>query len=133
MAPRDSALALDDARVLVVENDFIILMELESLLIEAGAEIVGLCQTVKDALVLAEQDGLSAAVLDIHLASENIVPVAARLANRGIPFILYTGQLTAGSEIDRIREHWPGCKIVQKPAHRTTLVTAIADLLGRSG
>jgi hypothetical protein len=63
-AKRDKTLPLTGARVLVVEDDCLISMDLESVLVEAGAEIAGVCRTVRDALVLANQNGIAAAILD---------------------------------------------------------------------
>jgi two-component SAPR family response regulator len=117
--------ALTGARVLVVENEYFISVELEAILTEAGAQIVGPCQTVREALPLVDQN-LSAAVLDIHLVSETVAPVAAQLVEHGVPFIYYTGQL----EADETLTQWPGRKVVQKPASAATLVDAIAALLG---
>ena len=87
-----SAIAsLTGARVLVVENDFIILAELELLLSEAGAEVI-FSQTVQDALAKTDKD-ISAAILDFALMSETVEPVAAHLTECGVPFVLYTGNL----------------------------------------
>jgi DNA-binding response OmpR family regulator len=116
---------LTGARVLVVENEYFISAELEAILTEAGAQIVGPCQSVREALPLVDQN-LSAAVLDIHLVSETVAPVAAQLVEYGVPFIYYTGQL----EDDEMLIQWPGHKVVQKPASAATLIDAIAGLLG---
>jgi len=62
---------LRGVRVLVVEDDFIILMELETILGAAGAETAG-CGTVKDAIALAERNGLAAAVLDIDVCNAHM-------------------------------------------------------------
>ena len=115
---------LKGARVLVVEDDFIILMELEAILGEAGAETAG-CQTVKDAIALAERNGLAAAVLDIELGRETVAPVGRELARRGIPFVFYTGQ----SNNDAMRAEWPDRRFVPKPAQPRAIVKAVADLL----
>jgi DNA-binding response OmpR family regulator len=121
----DDVPALTGARVLVVENEYFISVELEAILTEAGAQIVGPCQSVREALPLVDQN-LSAAVLDIHLVSETVAPVAAQLIEYGVPFIYYTGQL----ETDEILTQWPSRKVVQKPASAATLVDAVAALLG---
>ena len=119
-----SASLLGGARVLVVEDDFLILMELETILGEAGAETAG-CSSVKDALVLAQQDGLAAAILDVRLGRETVAPVARELARRGIPFVFYTGQF----DTDAMRAEWPGRRFVPKPSQPRTIVNAVADLL----
>jgi DNA-binding response OmpR family regulator len=111
----------------VVEDDFIIAIELEAILAEAGAEVVGPCQTVNDALAAVRERRVTAAILDVRLGGETIAPVAAELARRGIPFLFYTGQV----ETDPIRAQWPGCIIVSKPARAGSIVSAVASLLQR--
>src|SRR5689334_9581065 len=84
--------ALSSARVLLVEDSFFILMELESALLEAGAEAV-CCRTVGEALSSLDEQPVSAAVLDVQLDRETSEAVADRLAKQDIPFLFYTGQL----------------------------------------
>jgi len=117
--------ALKGLRLLVVEDDAILLMELEELLEAAGAEIVGLCRTIKDALAAVERAGISAAVLDVRIGNETIAPVARQLGRRGTPFVFYTGQMGC----DPALEEWRGCKVVAKPAQAQTIVSAVVDLL----
>ena|SRR5690242_6045449 len=119
---------LDGARVLVVEDDFFIGLELADILSDAGAEVVGPMQTVQAALATADDRTLSAAILDIRLGNETVEPVARRLAEHAVPFIFYTGQ--SGS--DPIRTIWPGCKILAKPALPVSLLRAIAGLTNKS-
>lgn len=119
----DETLALYGARVLVVEDDYLISMGLESTLVEAGAEIAGVCRTVRDALALAEQNGVAAAILDFRLGCETAEPVARQLSSRGIPFVFYTGQLEAEP---LLRLEWPGCKILRKPSRPQAIVDAVA-------
>jgi DNA-binding NtrC family response regulator len=118
---------LGGARVLLVEDDLLILMELECVLSEAGAEIVGGCQTVKAALDLTGSDGLGAAVLDMQLGRDTIMPVARDLTRRGIPFVFYTGQ----ADIGPIRAEWPQCRVIPKPAPAQMIVAALVDALAR--
>jgi DNA-binding NtrC family response regulator len=117
--------ALEGVRVLVVEDDVMILMHLEAILSDAGAEIAAGCQTVKDALVFAEKNGIAAAILDVRLGRETIVPVARLLARRGVPFVFYTGQCDTAA----MRAEWPDCTIVPKPSQPRTIIDAVADLL----
>lgn len=116
---------LNGARIMIVEDDFIIAMELETLLRDAGAEIAGICRNVKEALALANPDGLSVAVLDVRLDGEMVTPVARRLARWGIPFVFYTGQVDTAP----LRAEWPDCPIIAKPVRRQALVRAVAAQL----
>ena len=116
---------LNGARILLVEDDFILMSELQSIVSDAGGDIVGLCYTASDALALARKDDIDAAVLDFQLGRETSTAAAQELARRGIPFMFYTGQNA------ELCSKWPNRKIVAKPAHARILVAAVADLLRR--
>jgi DNA-binding NarL/FixJ family response regulator len=68
----------DPARILIVEDDFLIAMQTEAALIEAGFCIVGTAATAEGALVLASNEHPSLAVMDIRLASRRDGIDAAR-------------------------------------------------------
>jgi len=118
------AAPLSSARILLVEDSFFILMELESALLDAGAEAV-CCRTVGEALSTLEAQPVSAAVLDVQLDRETSESVADRLARQGIPFLFYTGEIEAAP----IHDEWPKCKVLSKPAPRETIIAAVVDLL----
>jgi DNA-binding response OmpR family regulator len=117
------AAALSSARVLLVEDSFLILMELESALLDAGAEAV-CCRTVGEALATLDAQPVSAAVLDVQLDRETSESIAERLARQDIPFVFYTAQPEG-------HDAWPKCRVISKPAPRETIVAAVADLLER--
>jgi DNA-binding response OmpR family regulator len=125
--PGSNCAPLGGARVLVVEDDFFIALELVSILSEAGAEVIGPSQTVAAALTLAEDEELAAAILDIRLGSDTVAPVARKLAAHHVPFVFYTGQ----TRNDPLRAEWPDCGIVEKPALPIAIVKAVAALLDR--
>src|SRR5690242_8994249 len=98
---------LDGARLLVVEDDFIISLELQSILGAAGAEITATCHKVSDALRAIEAGDVDAAILDVKLGGDTAAPVARELTRRGVPFLFYTGQ----TETDPTRAEWPTAPI----------------------
>ena len=122
---RDGSGALDGARLLVVEDEFIILLELESVLLEAGAEKVCLCGTVAAALDCVEREKLGAAILDVRVGRTHIDPVARALDRRGVPFVFYTGQ----GETDPVSAAWPGRRIISKPAPAQEITATLAGLI----
>jgi DNA-binding NarL/FixJ family response regulator len=72
---RDDATVADKrpdkpGRILVVEDDFLVAMQMESALIDAGFEIAGVAATSEDAIALALNERPRLAVMDIRLASE---------------------------------------------------------------
>ena len=87
-------------RVLIVEDEVLIALLLEDELSDAGAEVVGPVASVGEALALIEtacgDGGLSAAVLDMNLQGETVLPVADRLAMLRIPFVFSTGYADGG-------------------------------------
>jgi DNA-binding response OmpR family regulator len=117
--------ALRGARILIVEDDALLLMELEAILQEAGAEIVGTCRTVKEAVKAASNGRIAAAILDVRIGGETIAPVARQLADRGTPFVFYTGQV----ENDPHLTAWPGHTVLSKPTRPGAIVAALAAAL----
>jgi len=118
---------LSGARVLVVEDDFFIALELSSILSDAGAVVVGPSNSVDAALLSARDETLSAAILDIRLGNETVAPVARLLTSRQVPFFFYTGQ----SRTDPVQAEWPECKILSKPALPRMIISAVAALLDK--
>jgi PAS domain S-box-containing protein len=82
---------LQGMRVLLVEDSILIAMQMQDVLEESGCIVVGPAATLGDAVGLAETVALDAAVLDVNLGGETVFPAAARLAERGIPFLFTTG------------------------------------------
>jgi PAS domain S-box-containing protein len=83
--------ALHDQRVLVVEDEAVVAMELTRVLIAAGAKVVGPAGTIEEALHLLKHQPVDRAVLDVNLGGHLITPVAEALTGRSIPFVYLTG------------------------------------------
>ena len=66
------------ARILVVEDDFLIAMQTETALSDAGFEVVGTAATAEEAISLAGGKRPVLAVMDIRLAGERAGIDAAR-------------------------------------------------------
>lgn len=116
-------------RVLVVEDEYLIAIELKRWLQEAGADVVGPVAGVEQALDLIEDHGApDVAVLDINLgAGETVGPVADRLAALGVPFLFATGEVRRRNNsgyADRPR--------LEKPIIAPELVRSLSELLGAS-
>jgi DNA-binding response OmpR family regulator len=118
---------LTGVTVLVVEDDPLLAMDLETTLAGAGAVVVGLCHTLNEAMIRADGADFAVAVLDFVLGSETVSPVARRLSARGVPFILYTGKSRHESKL----AEWRDYSIVEKPASPRTLVSAVRTALAR--
>jgi DNA-binding response OmpR family regulator len=78
-------------RILVVEDEFLIAMELDITLRSAGYHVLGPATNVRAALGLLRAERPDAAVLDVDLAGEWVTPVAEVLRAMFVPFILASG------------------------------------------
>jgi DNA-binding response OmpR family regulator len=114
-------------RILVAEDDFLISLELQTILSAAGAEVVGPARTLDVALSLADQP-LSAAVLDVRLGRFPIIRVARTLTSRKIPFVFYTGQVRT----DPVLAEWPEVKVITKPTPPRVLILELSAILDPS-
>jgi two-component system, response regulator PdtaR len=90
----------DGRLVLVVEDEFLIAMDLELLLRRHGWRVLGPAATVAEALRLLQGETPDVALLDINLRGELATPVAEELRARGVPFVLasaYDGHALAAA------------------------------------
>ena len=118
---------LNGIRVLVVEDDTLLAMDLEDTLVDAGALVVGVCQTLDEAMARAKVDDFAVAVLDFTLGSDTASPVAQQLVRRGVPFVFYTGK----SRREPSLAEWRTRPILEKPSSPRALVSALRTALSR--
>jgi CheY-like chemotaxis protein len=115
---------LNGKRILVVEDEAIIAAFVEDILDDLGATVVGPAYSVTQALKLASAETLDAALLDVNVRDESIVPVRDTLRRRGIPFVFATGY---GAE--RARDVTGDAPVVDKPYSRERIARALGDCL----
>jgi len=118
--------ALAGARVLLIEDEPLVALDLRSVLGDEGAEVVGPGRDLIEGLRLAHRDGLTAALLDVRIGRDTVAPIARLLAERGVPFAFYTGQ----AESDALRRAWPGAPVIAKPTPTRQLVATLEKLCG---
>ena len=81
---------LEDCAILIVEDEPMIAMDLAQAFERAGAGIA-VTSSLRHALILVEDQNLSAAVLDHVLSDGDSSPLCRRLEERGLPFVVYSG------------------------------------------
>jgi CheY-like chemotaxis protein len=91
---------LAGCRILVVEDEMLILMNIELALSDLGCSTIFVAATVSQALALLSQRDFDIALLDVNLAGEKSYPVADALSERGIPFAFSTGCSDHGGRTD---------------------------------
>ena len=110
-------------RVLIVEDESLLVMVLEDLLPELGYEVVATAHSVETALQAADEHAPDMAILDINLAGDASFPIADELDRRGIPYLFATGygrQALPARHADAV--------LVRKPFGRQDLADALAGM-----
>lgn len=84
------------ARILVLEDEFLIALTIEDDLHDRGAIVVGPLHDASSAVAAADEGpALAGAILDVRLGrGETSMPVAHRLVAAGVPVVLYSGTPT---------------------------------------
>src|SRR5690348_8205439 len=108
--------------VLVVEDEFLIAMDLEAMLKEHGWRVLGPTATVAEALQLLDGgETPDIALLDVNLRGSTVVPVAEVLRERSVPIVLASAYDRAGL-IAEVLAELPN---VGKPVHQRHLLSAL--------
>ena len=116
---------LEGVRVFVLEDEVLLLLDLEMILLAAGADTVSAARNVHDGLETVEKGEFDVAILDLRLGRESATPVARALAAEGVPFMFYTGEMRDDPDL----RQWPRRQVLSKPAQAEVIVAAVADLL----
>lgn len=114
--------------VLVVEDEFLIALEVVGVLEDAGYEVIGPAPTVAIALEFLERHSVQACFLDVNLRGQHSAAVASALKDRSVPFVL-----SSAYEQATLEQHaaFEGVENLGKPVSRERLLSAISSFLNR--
>lgn len=113
---------LEGLRILLVEDEYLIAMDVETICLEHGAVAVTIVGRLSDLDADSLMQHIDIAILDLMLNGQSTLDFAARLQRRGIPFIFATGQ----SMTQEIRTRFPHVQLVEKPYSGDDLVKALS-------
>jgi CheY-like chemotaxis protein len=117
---------LTGKRILIVEDEALVALDLEFAFQDEGAEVVGPALSLRDALsVLGSDASIDGAVLDVDLGGKDVFPVAELLCARGVPFVFHTGHATRAS----LDKPFPGVMVCTKPTLPTALIAVLLRLI----
>jgi two-component system, response regulator PdtaR len=115
--------------VLIVEDEFLVALDLETVLQRAGYGVLGPAHSVQNAMELIEAKPCDAALLDANLAGgESVLPIAAALRARAIPFVVVTGYAA-----NQLPTELATAPVVAKPIREQRLIRVLAACLDGSG
>ena len=119
--------ALSGRRLLIVEDEYLIAMDVEQMCRDFGAVDVVICGTAQEMAQLDKGVRFDAAILDFKVDGVPTVEFAQALKLRNIPFIFATGY----SDREMFGS-FPGVPVVGKPYAGTELVAALVSVIGAS-
>jgi len=115
---------LGGKRVLVVEDEPLVALDIVAALEGAGADVVGSAGTAKEALHIIDNTLLDAALLDANLRGHPVGEIAAALAARNVPFLFVTGY---GRE--SLPQAFAKTAVLSKPFRQEQLIAAVRLLM----
>jgi CheY-like chemotaxis protein len=109
---------LSRRRVLVVEDEVAIALDLAKLVRDYGAAIVGIASSADEAVAQITQTRIHCVVLDVKLGSDDCSSVAQILADRHIPFVFVTGysnsEVVSGYSAPVIRKPYTPIDVINR-------------------
>ena len=111
-------------KVLLVEDKTMLAMLMEMMLDDLGFATAYHASTLNDGVEYARHGEYDLAILDINIIGGDSFPIAAAIADRGIPFMFCSGYGRLG-----IPDAWLDRRCVAKPFSAEQLSQALSELL----
>jgi PAS domain S-box-containing protein len=124
LAQPDSRRTLQGKRILVIEDEPLVAMDVESSLTAAGCKVVGPAATLERAKLLIEESDCDAVLLDVNLAGQPVDELATLLTRNNCPFAFVTGY---GREA--LPPGFRGAVVLGKPFGADQLLATVEVLL----
>jgi CheY-like chemotaxis protein len=115
------------ARILLVEDEMLIALDVKHMLEQAGYAVAGPIQSVREAFHQLDAAACTAAILDVNLGRETSEPIARRLRDEGVPFLAMSSYRR-----DQLPAVFAGADHIEKPVGREQLVKRLAAAIPSS-
>ena len=119
-----SMAANDQTRVLIVEDESLVAMDMAEELRDAGYAVIGPVGFLRKAVEMARAGTFEIALLDVNLRGERVYPVADVLIMRGIPFLFLTGYSAA-----EMPPRFADRPMMNKPVQIDALINQLGSML----
>lgn len=123
--PKHAGLKAKGRRVLLVEDEAMVALQMEQALQEAGCVTLGPASTILEALSILDAETVDAALIDVNLAGGRSYAVADVLSAKGIPFAFCTGYASTSDLPARFAD----AAIVTKPVDPQQVAGLLGALL----
>ena len=117
---------LSGKRVLVVEDEMLVLMAIEDMLGDLGCTSIKVAGNMEKALALVATEKFDLATLDVNLNGQRSYPIAKALSDAGVPFAFSTGYGEHG-----VGEGYGHHLVLNKPYSGPQLIKVLTALLAK--
>jgi DNA-binding NtrC family response regulator len=114
---------LTGMRILIVEDEYLVALEMENLIRSLGGEVVGPAGRMEAAMRLARETEIDGAVIDLNMDGETTMALLELLAGRGVPFIV-----TTGYDLSMLPSHIKPVAFLTKPISLARFTAAAGQL-----
>jgi DNA-binding NarL/FixJ family response regulator len=116
-------------RALIVEDEFLIALDLEAAMTGLGFEICGLAPNAEEARSLAMNHLPDIVLVDVYLGgAREGIETARWLRDVCDASVVFVTAHTDDATVERIQEVVPGSPILSKPVYPDQLAAAVAEL-----
>jgi DNA-binding NtrC family response regulator len=123
-----SAAHSDRPTVLVVEDEFIIALDLSETVKDLGYELEGPFADKENAFLAIESEMPDCAILDVYTDDGEVYPLADALSEAGVPIVFHSGHVTP----KEVRERYPDSIACAKPCPPDKLIDALQEAVART-
>jgi len=130
-APVEKVSGANPARILIVEDDYFVALDLEHRLMERGFDVIGIAASAEEAFQLAAARKPELAVVDIRLAGprDGVEVAVELLTEMGVASVFATAH--ADEHTRKRAERARPLGFVQKPYSSEVLIRAVEGALAR--
>jgi len=118
---------LSGLRILIVEDDSLIALDVEQLCRDHGASYIVIERDLDGLGSERPLDDFDVAIVDLMLSGVSALPFAERLRDRNRPFVFTSGF----GDMDGLQGSFPGVRAIGKPFSGSDLIEAVAAAAGR--
>jgi DNA-binding response OmpR family regulator len=116
---------LRGARILIVEDEVLLAMDLEDRLRREGCDVIGMAPREAKALEILERGRPEAVVLDLNLDGKLPAKLAETLVARQIPFVIVTGYGNRRFDLPALQD----APRLNKPVNMQDLIRVLSGLV----
>lgn len=117
--------SLRGSKILIVEDEAILALDLSLTIEDHGGSVVGPLHRLAQAINCPQLYDVDLAILDVDIRGEEVFPLADKLAAAGVSIVFHTGR----TDVAQLSAAYPAASILRKPCAEMRLVDALCSAI----